>query len=105
MAGAMLNNGPGLDRLERMIRRSVARQVRDPDLRARVIPDYRPGCKRLLPSDDWYPAIQKPNVDLVTEKMLEIGPDRIDTVGGAEVHVDAIAFCTGFHVADNSIAA
>jgi cation diffusion facilitator CzcD-associated flavoprotein CzcO len=103
LAGALLTNGRGLDRLEKMVRRRVDRQVRDPELRAKLIPDYRPGCKRLLPSNDWYPAIQKPNVDLVTEKILEIRPTSIVTVDGSEIEVDTIVFATGFHVTDNPV--
>ena len=104
VAGAMmLRLGKGSERLERFARRHLERHVRNPDLRAKVIPEYRPGCKRLLPSNDWYPAIQKPNVDLVTEKILEIGPDRIITVDGSEIPVDTIVFATGFHVTDNPV--
>src|SRR5437763_567743 len=102
-APALLKNDKGLDRLERMIRRSVERQVRDPELLAKLLPDYRPGCKRLLPSNDWYPAIQQPNVDLVTEKILEIRPNAIVTVDGSEIPVDAIVLATGFHVTDNPV--
>ena len=103
LVGPMLTTGRGLDRLERLLRRTVEKQVRDPELRAKLIPDYRPGCKRLLPSNDWYPAIQKPNVDLVTDKILEIGYDRILTVEGQEIQVDTIVFATGFHVTDNPV--
>ena len=102
-APALLKNDKGLDRLERMIRRSVEKQVRDPELLAKLLPDYRPGCKRLLPSNDWYPAIQQPNVDLVTEKILEIRPNAIVTVDGSEIPVDAIVLATGFHVTDNPV--
>jgi len=103
LAAALLGNGRLLDLMERLARRSVARQVRDPELRARVMPGYRPGCKRLLPSNDWYPAIQQPNVDLVTEKVLRIGSDRIVTTEGTEVPVDTVVFATGFHVTDNPV--
>jgi cation diffusion facilitator CzcD-associated flavoprotein CzcO len=104
VAVSMLRNGRMTERLERLARRHIARQVPDPDLLERVMPDYRPGCKRLLPSDDWYPAIQRPNVDLVTEKIVEIAPDRIVTADGSELPVDTIVLATGFRVTDNPVA-
>ncbi|MDP8955644.1 MAG: NAD(P)/FAD-dependent oxidoreductase [Actinomycetota bacterium] len=101
VGGMLVNNGRGLRVAEKLAYRWLERQVPDPELRAKVTPDYRPGCKRLLPTNDWYPAIQQPNVDLVTEKIIEIGPRHIVTADGAEVEVDTIVFATGFHVTDN----
>jgi cation diffusion facilitator CzcD-associated flavoprotein CzcO len=99
--GMLVKNGRALRVAEKLAYRWLARQVPDPELRAKVTPDYRPGCKRLLPSNDWYPAIQQPNVDLVTEKIIEIGPRHIVTADGLETPVDTIVFATGFHVTDN----
>ena len=47
--------------------RHLARQVPDPDLRKRLTPQYTPGCKRLVPSNDFYPALLQPQVELVTD--------------------------------------
>ncbi len=103
VAGGMLRDGWMTQRLEQLARRHVTRAVTDPDLRAKLLPDYRPGCKRLLPSNDWYPAIQQPNVDLVTDKIVAIDRDRIMTSDGCEIAVDTIILATGFRVTDNPI--
>ena len=59
--------------LERQVRRHLARQVTDPELRAKLTPHYQLGCKRVLPSNDFYPALTRHNVELVTEPIV---PDR-----------------------------
>ena len=104
LAAPLLRNGRLLRRLERLARDHIAAQVGDPCLRAKLMPDYRPGCKRLLPSDDWYPAIQQPNVELVTDKLVEVGSDHLVTAEGRRVPVDTIVYATGFRVTDNPVA-
>lgn len=104
VGAALVRNGRGLQLLERLARRHITRQVPNAELRAKLMPDYRPGCKRLLPSDEWYPAICQPNVDVVTEKIVAVGPDRVVTAEGREVVVDTIVLATGFHVTDNPVA-
>ncbi|MFX0578436.1 flavin-containing monooxygenase [Nocardia nepalensis] len=74
----------------------LQREVPDPVLRAKVTPNYDPGCKRRLVSDDWYPALQRENVHLVTEGVAEIRPRSIVTAAGAEHNLDTIIFATGF---------
>ena len=92
---------PGLLRLvEAMSRRHIATQIPDPTLRRLVTPHYVLGCKRLVPSNDWYPALQKPNVTLVPAALREIRPHSVIDSEGVEREVDAIIFGTGFHVAD-----
>ena len=54
--------------VERIARQHIARQIDDPELREKVTPDYTIGCKRILPSNRWYRALAKPNVELVTER-------------------------------------
>ncbi len=87
--------------LERQVRRHLERQVPDPELRARLTPDYQLGCKRVLPSNDFYPALGQPNVELVTEPIARIEPDGILTTDGQLHRLDAIVYATGFHVSDN----
>jgi len=87
--------------LERQVRRHLARQVRDPELRARLAPDYQLGCKRALPSNDFYPALCQPNVDLVTEPIARIEPEGILTTDGQLHRFDVIVYATGFYVSDN----
>jgi cation diffusion facilitator CzcD-associated flavoprotein CzcO len=100
----MLRNGNALDRVEELARKQLDEQVADPSLRARLTPDYRPGCKRLLLSDDWYPALQRPNVQVVDDKIVEVRPHAVVTADGTEHAVDTIVFGTGFRVTDNPIA-
>jgi cation diffusion facilitator CzcD-associated flavoprotein CzcO len=71
-------------------------QVRDPTLRARLVPGYPVGCKRLLFSNDWYPALSQPNVDVVTERISEAVPEGIRTEDGALHVADVIIYGTGF---------
>ena len=90
--------------LERQVRRHLATQVPDPELRAKLTPDYQLGCKRVLPSNDFYPALMQPNTELVTEPIARIEPEGILTIDGELHRVDVIVFATGFHVSDNPIA-
>ena len=71
-------------------------QVRDPELRRKLRPDYEMGCKRVLISSDWYPALMQPHVELVTDRIDEVTADRIVTDDGVERPVDTIVFGTGF---------
>jgi cation diffusion facilitator CzcD-associated flavoprotein CzcO len=75
----------------------LANQVPDPELRRKLTPDYEYGCKRILRSDDYYPALTRRNVDLVTEPIERITAAGIRTVDGAEHDVGVIIFGTGFH--------
>jgi cation diffusion facilitator CzcD-associated flavoprotein CzcO len=85
---------------ERLARRNLEKQVPDPDLRARLTPSYAIGCKRVLQSNDWYPAITQPNVELVTDGAAEVVPNGIVSPDGTLHEVDTIVFATGFHVTD-----
>ena len=82
----------------------LTRQVRDPALRARLTPSFRLGCKRVLISNDWYPTLQRPNVDLVSTAIDAVEPDSVLTADGARRPADVIVFGTGFHVTDAPIA-
>ncbi|WP_080241109.1 flavin-containing monooxygenase [Spirosoma rigui] len=70
--------------------------IKDPVLRARVTPDYKLGCKRVLVSDDYYPALTRPNVELVTDRIDRATPAGIVTTDGTERPFDYIIFGTGF---------
>ena len=85
---------------QRMAQRHLEKQVTGPELRARLKPNYALGCKRILPSNDWYPAITQPNVNVVTAGIDEVRPDGIVTVDGELHAVDTIVFATGFYVTD-----
>lgn len=85
---------------EGMARGHLQRSVSDPELRAQLTPDYAVGCKRILLSNEWYPALQQPNVDVVGEGIAEIRPGAVVTRDGVEHEVDTIVFGTGFRVTD-----
>jgi len=86
--------------VERIARRHIARQVPDRELREKVTPDYTIGCKRILPSNRWYPALTQPNVELVTGGVAQVRPNAVVGTDGVEREVDAIVFGTGFAVTD-----
>ena len=74
---------PRLMRLRRADRaRHLAARSRDPELREKLTPDYTIGCKRILPSNRWYPALSEPNVELVTGGVEEVTRDSIVTADG-----------------------
>lgn len=86
--------------LEAMARKHLERQVPDPGLRARLTPDYTIGCKRILLSSDYYPALQRPNVELVTDPVKEVAPPGVVTADGTLHEADVLVFATGFRVID-----
>ena len=84
--------------------RHLAKQIRDRELRAKLTPSYPIGCKRILISNDYYPALAEPNVDVVTEAIEAVTPTGIRTRDGVEHAVDTIIFGTGFRVTDMPVA-
>jgi cation diffusion facilitator CzcD-associated flavoprotein CzcO len=90
-----------LKRAEVAWRKHMESAITDPGMRAQLTPTYNLGCKRVLPSNDYYPAIAQDNVSLVTEKIIEFRPDRVLTADGAEHTVDTVILATGFRVTDN----
>lgn len=90
--------------VESIARAHLRRQVADPELRAKLTPDYTIGCKRILISSDYLPALAKPNVDLVTSGIAQAGPDWVQAADGTRRKVDTIIFGTGFHVTDMPMA-
>jgi cation diffusion facilitator CzcD-associated flavoprotein CzcO len=78
----------------------LRRQVADPELRRRLTPDYEIFCKRIILSNRWYPAIQEPNVDLVTSGVSEVREHSIVDGDGIERAIDTIVFATGFKPAE-----
>jgi cation diffusion facilitator CzcD-associated flavoprotein CzcO len=71
-----------------------------PELIPATTPNYTVGCKRILPSNDWYPALARDNVELVTSGVAEVREHAIVTADGRELEVDALVFGTGFNVID-----
>ncbi|MEU9439602.1 NAD(P)/FAD-dependent oxidoreductase [Streptomyces sp. NPDC048304] len=90
--------------VEQLAKHNMARAIKDPALRAKLTPDYRIGCKRILLSSEYYPALAQPNVDVVASGLSEIRGSTVVAADGTEAEVDAIIFGTGFHVTDMPIA-
>ena len=87
-------------RAEALARFHLRRQVADTELRERLTPDYLLGCKRIILSDDYYPALQKANVALVDGGAAEVRPHGVVGADGVERPADVLVLCTGFHVTD-----
>ncbi|TQM35267.1 alpha/beta hydrolase fold domain-containing protein [Pseudonocardia cypriaca] len=71
-------------------------QVPDPTLRARITPDHPIGCKRILISSDYYPALRRPHVDVVTDRITEVTATGVRTADGTEHPADVVILGTGF---------
>jgi cation diffusion facilitator CzcD-associated flavoprotein CzcO len=92
---------PALMRLvERQGRRHIERSIRDPALRDLLTPRYTPGCKRILLSNDYYPALAQPNVEVLGDEVAEVGERSVTLASGRTLEVDAILYGTGFAVHD-----
>lgn len=92
---------PRLIRLaERRARRHLQSQIADPALRAKLTPDYRIGCKRVLISNDYYPALTRDNMELVTDPIARIDAGGVVGADGRRWDVDAILLGTGFRATD-----
>ena len=85
---------------ERVALKHLRDQVPDPELRRKLTPDYTIGCKRVLLSNDYFPVLMQPNVELVTDRIAEVRASSVVTTGGSEREVDTIIFGTGFRVTD-----
>jgi cation diffusion facilitator CzcD-associated flavoprotein CzcO len=82
----------------------LRRQVPDPDLRERLTPDYEIFCKRIILSNRWYPALQEPNVDLVSSGVREVCEHSLVDGDGVEREIDTLILATGFKPAELPIA-
>jgi cation diffusion facilitator CzcD-associated flavoprotein CzcO len=70
----------------------------DPTEAAALVPTFKPGCKRLLISNDWYPALAKPNVEIVTSSIEKIDESGVVTADGVHHPLDVLVLATGFAV-------
>src|SRR4051812_910003 len=93
-----------MQRIQRVVLLHLKRQVQDPPLRRALTPNFTFGCKRILFSNTYYPALQEPNAELVPRAMSEIKEHSVVDADGVEREVDTIIFGTGFHVTDMPIA-
>ncbi len=97
-ATALVWNSPLTGLVARLGKAHLRRQVKDPWMRRQLTPDFTPGCKRMLVSSDYYPALQRDNCKLIDWPIATISPVGIRTSDGIEHHVDCIVFATGFDV-------
>ncbi|EID15301.1 flavin-containing monooxygenase [Mycolicibacterium phlei] len=80
---------------------NIRRSIKDPELRRKLTPSYRAGCKRILNSDTYYRGIANPRTEVVTDAIARFTPRGIVTADGTERELDVVVFATGFHVTDS----
>ena len=95
-ARAVIGDQEQMARIEQRCRMNLEHNVKDPVLRARLTPDYKVACKRLIMSDTFYPAIQRPNAELVTEGIARIEANGVRTRDGRLHELDVLVLATGF---------
>lgn len=96
---AVVGNKTMKNAIEKLCRRHLA-TVKDPVLREKLTPKFEVGCRRLIFSDAFYDAIQKPAVELVTDAIERIEPKGIRTKDGKLHELDVLVTATGFHALD-----
>ena len=83
---------------------NIRRSIKDPEMVKALTPDYDMGCKRILISNTYYPALAQHNVELVTDGIAKITGDAVVTQDGTEREIDVLIVATGFHTTDLPIA-
>jgi len=83
---------------------NIKKGISDPELRAKVTPDFQMGCKRILISNTYYPALAQDNVEVITDGIAEITPTGIVTRDGQVREIDCLIVATGFYTTDQPIA-
>ncbi|WP_390893259.1 flavin-containing monooxygenase [Mycobacterium deserti] len=97
-ATALVWDSPLTGLVARLGKAHLRRQVKDPWMRRQLTPDFTPGCKRMLVSSDYYPALQQDNCKLIDWPIATMSPVGIRTSDGVEHHLDAVVFATGYDV-------
>jgi cation diffusion facilitator CzcD-associated flavoprotein CzcO len=77
-------------------RKQIEKSIADPELRRKVTPSDEIGCKRIMLTDEWYPTLTKPNVELVTDRIDQVTATGIRTADGVERPADVLVLATGF---------
>jgi len=100
VVGMMYNDN--ILKLGEMIgKRHINKYIKDPELRKKLTPTFKLGCKRVLLSNNYYPALAQPNVDVVTDGIQKFTKDSVVTNEGKSRKIDALILGTGFHVSDS----
>jgi cation diffusion facilitator CzcD-associated flavoprotein CzcO len=100
--GFAMTRRPALLRAVQLVGKwNIRRHIKDKEMRRRLTPTYRAGCKRILYSHNYYQGVANPKTQLITERIARITPDGIVTADGTERKADVIVFATGFHVSDS----
>ena len=98
-SGAVVDaESPGMHMIEEACLRNLEDNVADPVLRERLRPDYRAGCKRLIISSGFYQAVQRTQVEVVTEGISRVEPAGVRTADGRLHELDVLVLATGFEV-------
>jgi cation diffusion facilitator CzcD-associated flavoprotein CzcO len=98
--GALFSDNLTRKYTRKMAQKHLKKQVSDKELRKQLTPNYEIGCKRRLPSDEYYPALMEKHVSVISDSIQEITPQGIIDAKGTLHEVDVIIYATGFHVAD-----
>jgi len=86
--------------IRKRLLKNLAKVIDNPETRKKLTPDYTLGCKRVMRSDDYYPAFNRPNVSLETERIDSFTTNGIKTISGREYELDAVIMATGFESAE-----
>ena len=100
VAYAVTNGHKRVGQFENMVKKFIDKAIDDPALREVLVPDSPYGCKRGLVSDDFYPTLNRPNVELVPEGLQRVTGNGIETSSGRIIEADAIIYCTGYRILD-----
>lgn len=97
---AVTNGHKRMGQFENTVKRFIKRSVTDPAMQEALVPDTHYGCKRGLVSDDFYPALNRDNVELVACGLREVTPSGLITEDGRSIEADVIVYCTGYRILD-----
>jgi cation diffusion facilitator CzcD-associated flavoprotein CzcO len=101
LIGTLIFTRPRANQMvQNMVLKFINKKIKDPVLREKLIPDYTMGCKRITPSKEYYPALLRPNVDLVNAGINKVEGNTVFTADGKQYEADAIVLATGFKAAD-----
>ena len=105
LVGAFTRRPARMRAAQRLALAHLTRSVPDPDLRRALTPDYVMGCKRILLSSDFYPALARPGVRLVTSGLAKVDGSTLIAQDGTATEADVLILATGFHAIDMPLAA